>query len=61
MAGVLKPPKVGVTDAALPLVKKERCLNPAPFPNVEKAPPAAGADGVREKPLKLLKAPPFSP
>lgn len=57
----MKPPKVGVADAALPLVRDEMGLNPAPFPNAEKVAPTAGADGVREKPLKLLKAPPLSP
>lgn len=59
--GELKPPKVGVTDAALPLVSEDRGLNPSPFPNAENDPPDTGADGVRAKPLKLLKAPPLSP
>lgn len=61
VAGELKTPKAGVTGAALPLVREEMGLNPAPFPNAEKLPPAAGANGVKEKPLKLLKAPPLSP
>lgn len=56
----LKPPNVGMTDVALPLVRTLLAFNPALFPKPENAPPVAVVDGVMEKPLKPLKAPPLS-